>query len=82
MMSAPGDSCPVLRKCDKSFRTGQWAEGDKQLLGGLAHLLLVWMGSALAALAAGFLLLSELGIPGTAWTAQVVFPDVGPAQGL
>lgn len=79
MMSASGHSCPVLRKGDKSCRTGQRAEGDKQLPGGPAHPLLGWTGSALAVLAAGFLLLLELGIPGTPWTAQVAFPDVEPA---
>lgn len=76
MMSASGDSFPVLREDNKSCRTGQRAEGDKQLLGCAAHLLLGWMGSALAA---GFLLLMELGIPGTPWTAQVAFPNVDPA---
>lgn len=75
-MPASGNSFPVLREDDKSCRTGQRAEGDKQLLGGAAHLLLGWMGSALAA---GFLLLMELGIPGTPWTAQVAFPDINPA---
>lgn len=81
MMSASGHSCPVLRKGDKSCRTGQPA-GDKQLLGGPAHVLRGWMGSALAALTAGFLLLLETGIPGTPWTAQVASPDVDPAMGL
>lgn len=79
MMSVSGDSCPGLRKGDKSCRTGQQAEGDKQHLGGPAYLLLGWTRSAQAALPAGFLLLLEPGIPGTPWSAQGAFPDVGPA---
>lgn len=75
MMSASGDSCPVLRKDDKSCRTGLWAEGEKQLLGLL--LTCCWAGWGQP----WMLLPLAVGARNTCtpWTAQVAFPDVDPA---